>query len=147
MVPHSSVLAWRIHGQRSLAGYSPRGRRVSDTAERLTLSLFFSFFHKKGKLLGPHYSWADKPTCHILFWGPGRSHETLGKRQDAVTHSESDARAYPLLLWRVPLPPSPEGPRGCLHRRGQLYRSGTPALEVTASRGNQGEPAVSWARM
>ena len=26
-----SVLAWRIHGQRSLAGYSPQGRKESDT--------------------------------------------------------------------------------------------------------------------
>ena len=24
----SGILAWRIHGQRSLAGYSPQGRRV-----------------------------------------------------------------------------------------------------------------------
>ena len=24
MATHSSVLAWRIHGQRSLAGYSPK---------------------------------------------------------------------------------------------------------------------------
>ena len=25
MATHSSILAWRIHGQRSLAGYSPWG--------------------------------------------------------------------------------------------------------------------------
>ena len=25
---HSTILAWEIHGQRSLAGYSPWGRRV-----------------------------------------------------------------------------------------------------------------------
>ena len=25
---HSSILAWRIHGQRSLVGYSPWGRRI-----------------------------------------------------------------------------------------------------------------------
>ena len=33
MATHSSILAWRIHGQRSLAGYSPWGRsqtRLSD---------------------------------------------------------------------------------------------------------------------
>ena len=28
MATHSSVLAWRIHAQRSLAGYSPWGHRV-----------------------------------------------------------------------------------------------------------------------
>ena len=31
MATHSSVLAWRIHGQRSQVGYSPWGRKVSDT--------------------------------------------------------------------------------------------------------------------
>ena len=36
---HSSTLAWRIHVQRSLVGYSPWGRKESDTAKRLTLSL------------------------------------------------------------------------------------------------------------
>ena len=30
---HTSILAWRIHGQRSLAGYSPRGREESDVTE------------------------------------------------------------------------------------------------------------------
>ena len=29
---HSSVLAWEIHGQRSLVGYSPWGCKESDTA-------------------------------------------------------------------------------------------------------------------
>ena len=27
MAAHSSILAWKIHGQRGLAGYSPWGRR------------------------------------------------------------------------------------------------------------------------
>ena len=39
MAPHSSILAWRTHGQRSLASYSQWGRRESDTAKQLTLSL------------------------------------------------------------------------------------------------------------
>ena len=30
MAIHASILAWRIHGQRSLAGYSPRGHKESD---------------------------------------------------------------------------------------------------------------------
>ena len=33
MATHSSILAWRIHGQRSLAGYSPRVCKQSDTTE------------------------------------------------------------------------------------------------------------------
>ena len=33
MAAHSSTLAWRIHGQRSLVGYSPWGRKESETTE------------------------------------------------------------------------------------------------------------------
>ena len=38
MAPHCSILAWKIP-QRSLAGYSPWGRK-EDMTERLTVSLF-----------------------------------------------------------------------------------------------------------
>ena len=37
MATHSSILAWRTHGQRDLVGYGPWGQRELDTAERLTL--------------------------------------------------------------------------------------------------------------
>ena len=33
MATHSSVLAWRTHGQRSLAGYSPWGHKELDMTE------------------------------------------------------------------------------------------------------------------
>ena len=33
MATHSSILDWRILGQRSLAGYSPGGRKESDTTK------------------------------------------------------------------------------------------------------------------
>ena len=35
MATHSSTLAWKIRGQRSLVGCSPWGREESDTTERL----------------------------------------------------------------------------------------------------------------
>ena len=35
MAPHSSTLAWRTCGQRSLVGCSPWGREELDTTERL----------------------------------------------------------------------------------------------------------------
>ena len=42
MATHSSILAWRIHGQRSLVvRRSLQGRKESDTTKQLTLSLFF----------------------------------------------------------------------------------------------------------
>ena len=33
MATHSGILAWRIHGERILAGYSPWGGKESDTTE------------------------------------------------------------------------------------------------------------------
>ena len=33
MATYSSILAWRIHGQRSLAGYSPWGCKEPDTTD------------------------------------------------------------------------------------------------------------------
>ena len=35
MATHSSTIAWKIHGWRSLVGYSPWGCKESDTTERL----------------------------------------------------------------------------------------------------------------
>ena len=37
MATHSSILAWNIHGQRSLVGYNPWGHKLSDMTEWLTL--------------------------------------------------------------------------------------------------------------
>ena len=37
MATHSSVLAWKIHGKRSLAGYSPWSCKESDMTERLSM--------------------------------------------------------------------------------------------------------------
>ena len=36
MATYSSMLAWRIHGQKSLAGYSPWCHKELDTTESLT---------------------------------------------------------------------------------------------------------------
>ena len=46
MATHSSMLAGEVHGQRSLAGYSPWGRKESDTTEQLTISLSMFPLHK-----------------------------------------------------------------------------------------------------
>ena len=39
VITHSSVLAWRYYGQRSLPGYSPWGPQNLDVTEQLTLSV------------------------------------------------------------------------------------------------------------
>ena len=36
MATHSSILAWEIHGQRSLAGYGPWGRKELATTQQLS---------------------------------------------------------------------------------------------------------------
>ena len=43
MATHPSILAWKSHGQSSLAGYSPWGHKELDTTEQLTLLLFTYF--------------------------------------------------------------------------------------------------------
>ena len=43
MATNSSILAWRIQGQRSLAGYSPLGLKELDTTERLTYIIYTMF--------------------------------------------------------------------------------------------------------
>ena len=87
MAAHSSVLAWEFHGQRSLTGYSPWGRKESDTTECLThthintlpppntgplgkatLSLNFSFLYCKtelilGSIIGFMWGLVRKQTC------------------------------------------------------------------------------------
>ena len=37
METHSSILAGKFHGQRTLAGYSPRGHKESDITELLSM--------------------------------------------------------------------------------------------------------------
>ena len=44
--PTPVLLPGESHGQRSLVGYSPWGRKELDTTERLTLSLHFHAFSR-----------------------------------------------------------------------------------------------------
>ena len=46
---HSIILPGKFHGQRSLVGYSPWGRKESDKTEQLTLSLPSHYFKKCSK--------------------------------------------------------------------------------------------------
>ena len=53
MAPHSSTLAWKIDGRRSLVGCSPWGREESDTTERLH---FHFSLHALEKEMATHSS-------------------------------------------------------------------------------------------
>ena len=44
MATHCSILAWEIPRTEEPGGYSPWGCKESDKTERLTLSLFTSFY-------------------------------------------------------------------------------------------------------
>ena len=44
MATQSVFLPGEFHGQRSLAGYSPKGRKDLDVTEWLILSVIFSYF-------------------------------------------------------------------------------------------------------
>ena len=44
MATHSSILAWEIHGQRSLVGYSPWGCKESDTTEHESIHIIHLCF-------------------------------------------------------------------------------------------------------
>ena len=48
MATHSSIVAWKSHGRRSLVGYS---RKESDTTERLHFHLHY---HQKDQIIGPY---------------------------------------------------------------------------------------------
>ena len=66
MPTHFRILAWRIDGQRSLAGYSPWGHNKSDTTEALLL-VSVAGIHLDG--------WGSKcvptwGTCFMIGWCP-----------------------------------------------------------------------------
>ena len=76
MAPHSSALAWKTQGRRSLVGYSPWGREVLDTTEQL-------HFHFSRSCTGegngnPHQcscqGWGSLVGCHL--WGHTESDTT-----------------------------------------------------------------------
>ena len=47
MAPHSSTLAWKIHGQRSLVGCSPWGHEESDSTSGFTFTFHFHALEKE----------------------------------------------------------------------------------------------------
>ena len=69
MASHPSILAWRTHGERSLAGYSPWGRKESDTTEWLSLH-FTSLLrmYAKDTHLGKRYLKKKKNQCSKAYW-------------------------------------------------------------------------------
>ena len=71
---HSSIPAWRIHGQRSLAGYNPRGLRVghdwatnTSTTTTQTVNTPFHAHYPEGQISKPQLIWlAPSPLSSCL---------------------------------------------------------------------------------
>ena len=57
MAPHSSTLAWKIHGRRSLVGCSPWGHEESDTTERLHFHFSLSALEKEMETRSTVLAW------------------------------------------------------------------------------------------
>ena len=64
MATHSGILAWRIHEQRSLAGYSPWGQKESAMTEHLihthTHTEVGLYSPTEGQLWGKHHSQQER---------------------------------------------------------------------------------------
>ena len=73
MATHSSVLAWRIHGQMSLLGYSPWGLKELDTTEQLSLTPGLTEFSWSPNMGSVHshisYCRAPKSQTYTLICG------------------------------------------------------------------------------
>ena len=74
------LLPGKFHGQKSLVGYSPWGRKESDTTEQLHFTFFTHFIL---------YHWRRKGQPTPIFW-PGESH---GQRAwQAMVHGVAESR-------------------------------------------------------
>ena len=67
MAPHSSTLAWKSHGQRSLVGCSPWGCEESDTTERLHFHFSLSCIGE-GNGIPLQCSWLENPRDGGAWW-------------------------------------------------------------------------------
>ena len=66
MAIHSSILAWKSHGQRRLAGYSPWGRKQLDVTEQLTVLMINDIEHPFVGLLAIHIFFLVKFLSNLL---------------------------------------------------------------------------------
>ena len=67
MAPHSSTLAWKSHGRRSLVGCSPWGRKESDTTAWLHFHFSLSCIGE-GNGNPPQCSCLENPRDGVAWW-------------------------------------------------------------------------------
>ena len=100
MAPHSSTLAWKIHGRRSLVGCSPWGREESGTTEQLHFPFSLSCIGEgNGNPL--QYSCLENPRDSRAWWaavcGVTQSRTRLKRLS-----SSSEASMYPSQTAQTP---------------------------------------------
>ena len=77
MAPHSSTLAWKTHGWRSLVGCSPWGHEESDTTERLHFHFSLSCIGEgNGNPL--QCSCLENPRDGRAWWAPSTGSHRVG---------------------------------------------------------------------
>ena len=99
MATHSSVLAWRIPRQRSLAGYSPWRLKESDTTEWLTQHHFKTLYWICYSIASAVYVLRfGHQACGILApWGPGIEPTPLNWEYEVLTVGPT--REVPVLIF------------------------------------------------
>ena len=107
MAPHSSTLAWRIHGWRSLVGCSSWGHEELDTTEQLHFHFSLSCIGEgNGNLL--QYSCLENPRDSGPWWaavyGVAQSRTRL-KRLSSSSSSKTEkamSAQSSTLAWKIP---------------------------------------------
>ena len=101
MAPHSSTLAWKIHGRRSLVGCSPWGREESDTTERLPFHFSLSRIGE-GNGNPIQCSCLENPRDGEAWWaavcGVAQSRTRLKRLSSSSSSSKAVARQAPLSM-------------------------------------------------
>ena len=104
---HSSILAWRCHGQRSLVGYSPRGHRVGLSTQQVEVeqnACYIWAWHLRNSKVLPQLAFPvfpELPTSYLRL--PEQKLEsgytTLPPVADTGTQSTRCLTKHRLSLW------------------------------------------------
>ena len=109
MATHYSILPGESHGQRSLAGSSPRGCKESDTTERLKMharelsgisrSVFFCTVHISVSSLPLEPGWVVGLLQLLHYWGEGTLCQLWAKTLAGLATATSCLLGYCFWHW------------------------------------------------